>query len=89
MSGWDFNYYKGVLDGYTREVQALGEAFCSFGGGRLGQWKMAVRRIEKTETALEEIREIADGREDGAPDASPEEKAWMRVLVACERALNR
>jgi len=44
---------------------------------------------DQQESALDEIREIAEDYADGAPDASAEEKAWMRVLAAAERGMNR
>ena len=58
----------------------------------LGTAELIVRAVnahDRLVAALEEIREEAEDHVTGATDATPEEKAFMRVLLACERALNR
>ena len=50
---------------------------------------LAANAHDRIIAALDEIREIAEDYADGAPDASAEEKAWMRVLAAAERGMNR
>ena len=76
-----------LADQAVEELTSLGYVVASHALGI----ELAVLRKDRNRMscALDEIREIAEDRADGAPDASPGEKAWMRVIVAAERGMNR